>query len=307
MTKIGSIMKSLKNISSTNLESDHGIYIHWELTKKCNYSCIYCSATDISKKDSFQTVKIDISRILEKIEKIDDIILFTFTGGEPFLISNFPEFIKEITRKHLVRIDTNLSIKQNCEKFLNIVNPSKIYEIIFSTHILELKKKNINLEDLCKTVNKFQDKGFKITGNYVLWPPLINNFEKDLDFFRQKGISVFPSLFIGNYQQKEYPFSYTEDDLQRIRKYNPESLSVLSRSYGKKCTAGTRAFYINSNFDVFPCFSYKKRIGNLLNKIKPLKKIAKCPSEYCYCPFNRYYSFINKYIKTRIHASCKKE
>lgn len=289
-------VKKIKNLfkrTGTNSRPalDYEFYIHWAITNSCNYSCGYCVINTYIKQAS-SAEPVDIQRILKRIKKIPGVILFTFTGGEPFLIPNFPEFVAELTKKHFVRIDTNLAIKQTCEKFLEIVDPSRIWEITFSPHVLERKKQKQSLEEVCDRVNQFQKKGFKIVGNYVVWPPLIKKFEKNRAFFSQREIKLFPTLFIGDYRGKQFPedngaVTYTREDLEWIEKYNPDALTVLTKSSGQLCPAGSRAFFIASDYNIFPCTGSQKKIGHFFEEWKTLKKVVRCPVDRCYCPFNK--------------------
>jgi MoaA/NifB/PqqE/SkfB family radical SAM enzyme len=301
-------MKKIKDLfkrtgTNSRPELDYEYYIHWAVTNRCNYSCGYCVINTYIEQAS-SAEPLDIRRILKRVKKIPGVILFTFTGGEPFLIPNLPECVVELTKKHFVRIDTNLSIKKTCEKFLEMVDPSRIWEITFSPHVLERRKQKHTLEELCDRVNKFQMKGFKIIGNYVVWPPLIKQFKKDQAFFNQRGIKLFPTLFIGNYRGKQYPedkgiVTYTQEDLDWIERYNPDALIVLTPSRGQLCPAGSRAFFIDSNYNVYPCTASQKKIGQFYEKWETLKKVVKCPIDRCYCPFNKPFAINANHLQQR--------
>ena len=310
-------MKKLKNLfkiaERNSLPAlDYDFYIHWAITNKCNYSCGYCVINTHIQQASIAE-PVDIRRILKRVKKIPGVILFTFTGGEPFLIPNFPELAAELTKKHFVRIDTNLSIKHTCEKFLEIVDPSRIWEITFSPHTLERNKQKHRLEEVCDTVNKFQKKGFKMVGNYVVWPPSIKGFEKDLAYFSQRGIKLYPTLFIGDYRGKRYPedngvVTYSRETLDMIEKYNPEALTVLEKSNGQLCPAGSRAFFIDSNYNVFPCTAAQKKIGLFFENWQTLKKVVTCPINRCYCPFNKPFAInANSLLQTYITKKAVRE
>jgi len=281
---------------------DYEFYIHWAITNRCNYSCPYCVINPYIEQAS-SAESVDIRGILKRVKKIPGVILFTFTGGEPFLIHNFPELVAELTKKHFVRIDTNLSVKQTCERFLEIIDPSRIWEITFSPHVLELKKKN-SPEEVSDRINQFQRKGFKMVGNYVVWPPLIKEFEKSQVFFNQRGIKLFPTLFVGDYRGKKYPenndvVTYNKEDLEWIKKYNPDALTVLIKSRGQFCPAGSRAFFVDSNYTVFPCPSTQNEIGRFFEKWETLKKVVRCPVDRCYCPFNKPFAINTNPLKQK--------
>ncbi|MCQ9207055.1 MAG: radical SAM protein, partial [Omnitrophica bacterium] len=249
---------------------NYDMYIHWILLEGCNFSCTYCYAHPRKGLPP----KIDILRVIQRLDKINKVILFTFTGGEPFLISNFTEFIHELTKKHYVRIDTNLSLKKPCEKFMNTVNPKKVVEITFSIHVLEREKRRMSLQDLCLLVKKFQKKGFRMIGNYVAYPPLVKRLKRDIEFFKSQGLEILPTLFHGCYGSKTYPINdrgalaYSENDMQLISAMNPYAKIVTFKSKNKPCQAGVTAFVINHKYEVFPCLMMRKKLGNFFGEWK---------------------------------------
>lgn len=267
---------------------NYEMYLHWEILKECNFSCDYCFAQP--KKGLPK--ELDVNRIIQRLDKFEKVMLISFTGGEPFLVPNFLEFIRAITKKHCIRIDTNLSLKKSCEQFMDMIDPEKVLEITFSVHISERERRKTSLEDLCSFVKRFQRKGFEMVGNYVVYPPLINRVKKDLEIFEAHGIRVLPTYFSGSLDNKIYPIdangniAYTPAAIQLITSSNPYAESLLSKSLGKPCQAGVSAFVINHKYEVYPCFSIKKKLGSFFEKWERFPKVIKCPVKYCMCPFN---------------------
>ena len=269
---------------------DYGIYIHWVFLTGCNFACPYCLIGETHRKAPAKAV--DIERIMKRIDKIPETILITFTGGEPFLIPNFVELLKRITEKHLVRLDTNLSIKRTCETILKEIDPSRIWEITYSTHIEERETRNMHLEQLCDTVGNFRSKGFRMIGNYVAYPPLLNRMEKDLSTMWSKDIEVYPTLFWGYYQDRYYPVNegkmqYDSEALALIKRYNPQAFDVLEKSYKSICMAGSRGFLIDHKYNVFPCGGSKRRLGDFFEDWDIVDKALTCCVDFCHGPFNK--------------------
>lgn len=265
----------------------YGMYIHWVVTQKCNFSCVYCPQTNKNAPPH----KIDIPKVIKRLNEFNKTVLITLTGGEPFLIPNFTEFVHELTKNHYVRIDTNLSLKKACKKFINLINPEKIVAITFSVHVLEREKRKIRLDDLCGLVKDFEKKGFTMVGSYVLYPPLIERIREDINIFNSHGIRVLPTLFHGTYNKTNYPFhkrslSYSNEELQLTKKMNPQGLTRTYISRNKPCHAGSTAFAIDPDYNVFPCLKVKKRIGNFFGEWDMFSKVLRCPVDYCLCQFN---------------------
>jgi len=265
----------------------YDMHINWMLTDKCNFSCIYCCAN--AKKGIPKPI--DIPRVMRQFNGLQKTLLITIGGGEPFLVPNFVELVQALTKKHYVRIDTNLSLKGRCEEFLNKIDPKKVIEITFSVHTLERKKHGISLRETSSLVKKFQKKGFKIIGNYVAYPPLLKRMKRDTSFFNKRGIDIFPTFFWGKYHGKNYPFnngriSYEDKWQDSITSINPYAKIAISSSRNKPCIAGTAAFFIDHRGNVYPCPKLQKKLGTLYRKWKSFAKIIRCPMKNCPCPFN---------------------
>jgi len=268
---------------------DYGMYIHWVIVTGCNFSCPYCLVSEHARKSPVKAV--DIDRVIKRLDQTGEKILITFTGGEPLLIPNFAELIIEVTKKHLVRIDTNLSIKRNYEKILNEVDPAQVWEINYSAHVEEREARKMHLEELCETVARFKDRGFRMNGNYVAYPPMMNRMEKDLEYFLKRGISVTPTFYWGYYNEKFFPFhqgemQYSTGELELIMGKNLQTSKVLDESYGGICMAGSKAFLVNL-LNVFPCGGSRKKLGNFFDDWETIDKALTCCIDFCHGPFNR--------------------
>jgi len=291
-------------------KTGYDYYIEWKITGACNFDCDYCSPNDHLK---FRPLPIDIKKVIDRLDRLNKTVLFTILGGEPFLISNFTEFIEQLTKKHYVIIDTNLSIKGQFDRFIKNVDSERVLKINFSTHILERSKKGLSLEELCYVVNKFKDAGFSMRGNYVAHPNLLGRLEKDMSFFKKNKIEVYPTLFQGTFDGKEYPINdkgeraYSKDELSLIKRYNPEAKIENFVTLNTLCIAGTSAFLIDNDI-VTPCYRIKKRLGTFYREWKRFDRLLTCPYYYCNCPFSRnFITFSDIKGQTRILDKTIKE
>lgn len=128
-------------------------------------------------------------------------------------------------------------------------------------------------------------------GNYVLYPPLLRRAENDIKFFTENGIKVLPTLFYGTFNNKTYPFykgvvSYSEKEIEFIKKYNPQAIKILKNRKNIPCHAGSTAFAVSPEYNVTPCVMIKKRIGHFYGEWKRFSKVLRCPINYCTCAFN---------------------
>lgn len=266
---------------------DYDVYLHWSLLPQCNFSCDYCSVALAPER----VAAVDIPRVMRRLDELGETLLITFTGGEPLLVPNFIDLVREVTRKHHVIVETNLSRPRFCDELIDGVDPARIMELVFSTHVAERERRGLPLERLIATARRLQDSGFRITGNYVAHPSLLGRMRDDIRSFADQGVAVIPSYFVGRHDGRDYPvqrgqLSYAEEERGLIAGLNPRAGEMAEPSKGQPCPAGCRAFYINQD-QVFVCAMINKRIGSLHGEWQRFSKAIHCPLEQCYCPFNR--------------------
>lgn len=269
---------------------DFDAFIHWEMSTECNFRCSYCFLDDYSSK-----CNIDIKNLLRMLNYFGKKSLISITGGEPFLVPNFIDIVKTITKNHYVRIDTNLSITTKCLQFSEEIDPSKIPEIVYSIHPKERNRLGMKLNDLFLTVKHMQRKGFHLIGNYIIHPEYMDSVEADIKDLRRQGFDIRPSLFIGEYKSVSYPFNSQHDisyPTKIINLMKSLNLNFSEDYYFSKnliCPAGHRSFLLNSKGDVFPCFSMQHiELGK--NAVwKYFKKPLRCPYKECFCSFAKNY------------------
>jgi MoaA/NifB/PqqE/SkfB family radical SAM enzyme len=227
---------------------------------------------------------------MDRVDRLDKTILATLTGGEVFLIKNFIEFVEVFTKKHIVRVDTNLSLEKECLQFIERIDPARVYEISFSVHAGERERRGIKLDDVSLLAKKFNDRGFRIVGNYVAFPPHLKRLRDDIKIFQDNGIEILPSLYVGRFDGKEYPvykgrYGYSDDELDLILEYNKHAKVTLEHEKGQCCQAGISSFYINPDYQVYPCNTINTKLGSFWGEWKKLPKVLQCQEEFCYSPF----------------------
>jgi len=268
--------------------SSNQIFLLWNILRECNFSCVYC----VAKAAKGSVSPIDIGKVMERFNRLDKPLLIHITGGEPFLIPNFTELMEAVTKRNRIRLDTNLSLHEASRKFVETIDPDRVLEICFSTHVLEWEKRKNGLNQLFSNLEMFQRKGFKMIGNYVAYPPLMKRIQNDINVFKSYGIKVLPTFYWGNYNGKSYPIqgdriSYSNDEFELLKMLNPSITSHVFKTKGTYCQAGSSAFSINPEHEVKPCASIQKILGSFDDDWKTFDKVIKCPLKYCLCPVNR--------------------
>lgn len=125
-------IRSLKSEHHANNIEPNIVEINWDLGKRCNYDCSYCSPAIhdwTSPHHSIETVNSFISQIDAWIQSQNKTFTMSITGGEPFVHPNILEILKTIrqaeTFKDQLAIITNGSVplelyKKSCEYVTNL-------------------------------------------------------------------------------------------------------------------------------------------------------------------------------------------
>lgn len=277
---------NFKNLN--NIEYD--AWLHWYVTSKCNINCEYCFG---HSNENFTINKIDIEKLISTLEKSGKIFRISFTGGEPFLIPNFVEACSAITEKHYISLNSHL-LSKRIEKFAEIIEPKRVLVFHASLHLDELER----LKSKSVFINHFhllKEKGFNIYAEAVAYPKFANRVESLKSEYKKEGIEFTFGSFYGEFNNKRYPDSYTEDELKIFGIDKNEFSKFYQKN--KLCNAGYNVGVVYSKGNIKPCFQIKEDIGNIYEEINFNKDILKCSFNYCGCPLNEYDTYLfNKAI-----------
>ncbi len=283
-------MKNLKKFSNLD-KPPYDAYLNWSISPDCNFDCDYCFNHPNEKKPV--TIKpINIKKVIKTLKKTNKTYFIAFSGGEPFLIPNFIELCKSLAKDHYIGIVTNLSCTTKIKKFIKQVPAEKVKNIHASCHVSEYKKRGINDDFFIKNYNLLKKHKFNINASYVVYPPLLPQFEKDISYYRSRGIGIYSRFFIGEYRGKHYPKSYADEEKKKILKYHHFGNKEIVHLKGTLCNAGYNAAAINSNGNIFACYSVPLKLGNIFKKIKFNRQLLRCPVESCSCPLKIYEPYL---------------
>lgn len=285
----------------------YDILADWRINMLCNFKCKYCFFSvfiESDKKQNIEDRESNIKKIVKGFNKSGLTWLIHITGGEPFLQPNFLDLCKGLTKEHYIDINTNLST-MNVYDFAKQINPKKVASINCSLHIDERERLNL-VEDFISKYNYLKRYNFNIYVTQVLYPPILQRFDKIFDFFRKNGVIVKPKVFRGYYKQKHYPANYTKEEREKILKYceiseeldNSKSLYIdpsLDKKFiygdlsfsGLLCKAGKDYVVIEPDGEVMRCHGVATKIRNIFEgKINLLKKPEPCSARICPCPYS---------------------
>lgn len=276
------------------------LYILWSLGDKCNYQCSYCPPQLHLGRWGWQNLE-DSRRFIKKVHnhaiQSQKNLVFSFSGGEPFLnqnLENICSTIKKLHRNHKVIVLSNgvFTLKK---KLCNIDS------IILSFHIESANKKQFILmaKELLKNEklleihlnahpNYWQEiidfyKLLKSLNLPVILKPLTLDFKNPLTknyTIEQKGFILEESIFYHEKTTKDQPNSPNE-------MYSPLELIITRKNSWKNwnCFIGIDMLEININGDIRrgPC-----NVGGVIGHISeesfffPEKPI-KCDKNFCGC------------------------
>ena len=203
----------------------YDLEIAWETTQKCNFSCPYCWLQDKNRSE-FHTDISDIDKLSSMLDNLHLKILIHMSGGEPFLFQNYIYLCKKLTKKHIISVDTNLSTN-NVYEFADTINPEKVLFIRASFQVKEWTKKR-NIQNFIDRFNYLQDRKFYCFATYLMYPSVINKFEKYYHLFKSNGIVLRPKVFWGYYWGM-YRLLHTIIELKTVR--NSRRFSLLRRRF----------------------------------------------------------------------------
>jgi MoaA/NifB/PqqE/SkfB family radical SAM enzyme len=233
---------------------------------------------------------IDISALIRTLDATQKIFKISFTGGEPFLVPNFIDACRAITEKNYITIFSNLT-SPDIKTFSDTIDPRNVLEICGSLHIKELERRRL-LERYIENFTLLKEKGFNVSAHVVAYPTLIGEIEKYRSYFKEKGIDITFVPFRGRYRWKQYPKSYTEQEIERFgfgaSQNSPADIMSCFYRKGRLCNAGYNVGVVFPSGNAQTCFLIGQSIGNVFTDIAFNKNLIKCPFKYCSCPLNIY-------------------
>lgn len=266
--------------------------ITWFINNICNFKCEYCFSIRAHTSDpTVESPKYPPQHIAQAFDKTGKKMRIYISGGEPFLYPRFIELCVLLTKNHRISINTNLSTS-NIYEFSESIDPSRVYGIHASLHILEREKISNGIEQFLHGVKHLQNKGFSVRVEYVTYPPLFTRIKKDIQFLTEQGVkTVNVKVFRGRFAGKSYPDSYNAEERSLIEELaiDQREINILSTKnsfLGNICSAGQRYFRMDEKGNLFRCNSSKKSYGNLFEGNYIFDEKPKlCPCEICKCPY----------------------
>ncbi|MDD3859410.1 MAG: radical SAM protein [Bacteroidales bacterium] len=228
-------------------KSKYPAIMEFEISNKCNLSCIMCDSNLSSSLEAGNSEKISGNQYYDDnfVEQLKEFIhhlqLAEFTGGDPFMIQEYYkiwEMIAEINPKCHILITTNANtMNSRIEKLLETHK-----NIHFNVSIDSLEKENYesirrggNLEFALKNLDIFikYTKKHNTSLNILVCPMTVNKHElhKFVDFANENDICVFYHTVI---KPKELSLKYVDKNILMDTIKNMEKFSSLTKTKNQR-------------------------------------------------------------------------
>jgi MoaA/NifB/PqqE/SkfB family radical SAM enzyme len=263
----------------------------WDMHYACNYRCPYCFYTvagweELAKRCVYKTAA-EWSEVWGRIAARYGRCQLRITAGEPFAYPDFVEVVTAVTKLHDVQITTNGSLPKAVADFASRIDPARA-ELDCTIHPLVG-----DFRVFTDNVNLLRAKGFVANVCYLAYP---GQTAQMLDFkrrFAENNIRMNLAVFWGQYQGREYPHAYTDEEKSWIRSVSgrdigPETVGLDPIPVnGKLCGAGQCYAVVQADGRVYRCGQLCREgqsLGSIFDPAFELHQApAPCSADYCRC------------------------
>lgn len=253
--------------------------IIWNMTRKCNFRCEYCY---FPHDNTAVTRTLPVDNVKSFLDSTGCTWSVRMTGGEPFIYPGINDICAELSKTHIIGIDTNLSVSSKVREFAERIDPARVENLYVALHIEERERIN-GVDAFIRNARLLIDAGFAIIVNYVVHPLLEDRFHADVTFFASHGITITPRPFRGEFEGRRYPEAYG-DRAQAIFANHPEQGKKVAFNFlGVPCTAGQTLLRMEPDGTIFRCPGDKTILGNVLETVDLADGPEPCRKKRCPC------------------------
>ena len=272
-------------------------------TMACNFRCAYC-LVPLGIRSAKPALHGTHDQWEDGFDATGKTWLIHTTGGEPFSYPGFVALCEQLTRRHFLSINSNLSYR-SVDDFAERINPGRVHYINAALHYEE-QLRRASLDAFIVRVHKLCDAQFNVLVSQVMTPQMVESLPAVSACLESRGLSVIPKMLRGRFEGKRYPDAYSAEHRARIREYlaaarlkyaaviermtEPPTINMFAdshllvgvRSYhGELCGSGCNFVQVAPDGAVYRCGS-RKSLGNLLRKnVRLLNGPKRCDTSYC--------------------------
>lgn len=258
----------------------------WRITHHCNFRCPYCYSGREASPDAPGGERLDLWAHIDTVEAnllaADKDWTLGFTGGEPLIYPRFADICGRLAKNFRIYLDTNLS--RPIDSLLEQVPAGKMEMVYAALHIFERTDRRA-MDVFIRNAQLLKQGGYPLAVNFVMYPPLIDQFERIRDLLGAQGIEITPKSFKGVFQGQRYPESYTESQRALILKYSPSDARTreIPDFFGIPCNAGHKLVRIVEDGTVMRCNADKTILGNVFTGLSLHQAPMPCQVHHCPC------------------------
>jgi organic radical activating enzyme len=251
-----------------------------EVRNPCNYRCFYCVAAGHNNEPGKYLDLGGIGKAYDQIAQKCVVTAFECGGGEPTVHPQFTALVELAARYGAVSFPSNNS--QNPVRWLPKANAHRIL-MRSALH----PESEANMDRYARNARYLIDHGVDFLGTFIAHPSRMDKVKKYRDYFAEAGVPFTPVAFIGDYEGKHYPHSYTAEEKKMVG-LNQQSrywlhqiephVTRIRNFRGIPCVAGYRSVYITKEGGLRRCMYDLDRVLE-----KPLSKSEPCGVGSCGC------------------------
>lgn len=254
------------------------IGMHIDITKRCNFRCLHCYHTF----DDYDNKDLTYEEIDEMFKILNELGVFkvTLSGGEPFLRKDIFKILKLGSKYHFIfEIFTNGSLlSEDIIKQLSLMNVAKLSFSYYGDkseyqHITQYDgyESLMKIVKLCIKYDIDYDLKFILMKyNYHHLPTFIK-LTQHLGIRQAVELNLTPRLdgTTDNLSEK-LDFNDYIDIFQENKNFFNAFLnnSNMAETDTIQCNAGRYGLYCDYKDEIYPCVSYRKKLGTYKDLIK---------------------------------------
>ncbi|AGW14078.1 radical SAM protein [Megalodesulfovibrio gigas] len=254
-------------------------HLMWNMTRRCNFQCRYCY---FPHEAAPVEPVVPAGVLLDFLDATGEEWVVGMTGGEPFLYPDFVDLCHELSLRHRISIDTNLSISRLVRDFADRVDPARVHDLYIALHIEERRRKGL-VDAFVEDIRLLLERGFHLTVNYVVHPQLVPEFRKDREWFGARGVPITPRPFKGFFDGQEYPNAYNAEARAVFAEFPRAGRKMAFNFQGVPCRGGRTLLRLEPDGQLYRCSGEKRDLGNMLTTPRRLDTDEPCRARRCPC------------------------
>jgi MoaA/NifB/PqqE/SkfB family radical SAM enzyme len=229
----------------------------WDVLPPCNYRCTYCYSELLWNRAPVGR-RPALPALVDAFRSWLPGWVVNFSGGEPFLWRDLPEFAGELARTHRIGIYTNLSVDAAVRRFVERVDPAQVMFVDCGFHVLERLRFDPDFSRFIKLYRWVRAAGFPIRATYIAHPDNQHRLAADVASLAAAEVRVNVRVLRGVYQGRSYPESFSPEFIELLARYEcvpqrGEAVRSQMTGSGGLCRAGMVFLELAPNGDAFRC------------------------------------------------------